>query len=470
MLRLIFSSLLVLFIQFSLAQNIQKDIELGKQYSEYVEASVGIYDNPELTAYIKAVGDKLTDQMEAPLFDYKYTILATPEPNAFSIPGGHLYITTGMFPFLESEDELACIMAHEIIHANNRHVIKSNRKGILTGILQIPGAIIGAVVDENLGNALQSPFQQLGLLTHASYNRKQETEADLEGVEIAARAGYDPDALKSILGRIGAYGEIVSGEAEEKNAYASHPMTDDRVAKIDKLEPKLVRGETAYLTDDFLGRFDGVLAGSDPKHGVFVEHTFLNPTDNFKIVFPEDWESDFVGALIAGVNVENKEYMRVTYEESEVSPTDAANAYLAELTPAVKEAIIGSEAVTVGDKKGYIVAFKESSADEMYYGSKTWVSLEGLLFSFMAVSTSKDQSKMEEILYSLSSLSEKDIQSIDVPTLKLVDAQENETAGSIIARTKTELNEAVTLLINEKVMGELFQSGERVKVVVPEKL
>jgi predicted Zn-dependent protease len=452
------------------AQNIQKDIALGKQYSEYVEQTIGTYENPELTAYIKAVGDKLTDQMEAPLFEYRYTILATPEPNAFSIPGGHLYITTGMFPFLESEDELACIMAHEIIHANNRHVIKSNRKGIIPGILQIPGAIIGAVVDESIGNALQSPFQKLSQLTHASYNRKQETEADLEGVEIAARAGYDPDALKTILSRIGEYGEIVSGEAEDKNPYASHPMTVDRVARIDKIQPTLEKGERSYLANDFLEKFDGALAGSDPSHGVFVEQTFLNPTDGFKLVFPGDWECGFVGNLIAGVNVENKEYMRVTYENSEVNPTEAAQKYLEGLSPYAKEAMIGSEPVSVGNKIGHIVAFKEQSGEDVYYGARTWVKQDSLLFSFMAVSISQDQAKMEEILYSLSSLSEEDIQTINVPTLKLVSAHENETAGSLIERTKTELTEAITLLINQKKTGDLFQEGETVKVVVPQKL
>lgn len=452
------------------AQNIQKDIALGKQYSEYVEQTIGTYENPELTAYIKAVGDKLTDQMEAPLFEYRYTILATPEPNAFSIPGGHLYITTGMFPFLESEDELACIMAHEIIHANNRHVIKSNRKGIIPGILQIPGAIIGAVVDESIGNALQSPFQKLSQLTHASYNRKQETEADLEGVEIAAKAGYDPNALKTILSRIGEYGEIVSGEAEDKNPYASHPMTVDRVARIDKIQPTLEKGEKSYLANDFLEKFDGALAGSDPSHGVFVEQTFLNPTDDFKLVFPSDWECGFVGNLIAGVNVENKEYMRVTYENSEVNPTEAAQKYLEGLSPYAKEAMIGSEPVSVGDKIGHIVAFKEQSGEDVYYGARTWVKQDSLLFSFMAVSTSQDQAKMEEILYSLSSLGEEDVQTINVPTLKLVSAQENETAGSLIERTKTELTEAITLLINQKKAGDLFQKGETVKVVVPVKL
>jgi len=451
------------------AQNIQKDIALGKQYSEYVEQTIGIYDNPELKNYIKAVGDKLTDQMEAPLFDYRYTILATPEPNAFSIPGGHLYITTGMFPFLESEDELACIMAHEIIHANNRHVIKSNRRGILPAILQIPGAIIGAVVDESIGNAINSPFRKISQLTHASYSRRQETEADLEGLKIASKAGYDPDALKTILSRIGEYGEIVSGEAEDKNPYASHPMTVDRVGRIDKIQSKLELGERSYLAENFLKKFDGALVGSDPSHGVFVEQTFLNPAEGFKLVLPEDWESGFVGNLIAGVNTEKKEYMRVTFEQSAIGPTDAANKFLEELNPNLKTSVIGSEPISVGEKIGHIIAFKEQSGEDMYYGTKTWVKQDSLLFSFLAVSTKQDQSKMEGVIYSLSSLTQEDIQTIDVPTLRLVSAQKSESATSLIERTKTELTEAITLLINQKKSGDLFQEGETVKVVVPEK-
>jgi len=452
------------------AQNLQKDIALGKQYSEYVETLVGIYDNQELTAYIKAVGDKLTSQLEEPLFDYQYTILATPDPNAFSIPGGHLYITTGMFPLLESEDELACIMAHEIIHAKNRHVIKSNRRGIIPAILQIPGAIIGAVVDENIGNAINSPFRQISQLTHASYNRRQETEADLEGLEIAAKAGYDPEALKSILSRIGKYGEIMLGAAEEKNRYATHPMTAKRVAKIEKIQPKLEKGERMYLANNFTEKFDGALAGSDPSHGVFVKQTFLNPTDRFKLVFPEDWECGFMGNLIAGASIENKEYMRVTYEETDVNPTAAANKYLEELNPYLKDAVIGSKPISVGEKIGHIVAFKEQSGEDMYYGARTWVKQDSLLFSFLAVSTTKDQSKMEKIIYSLSNLNQADIQTIEVSTLKLVRARENESVAALIERTKAEWSEAITLLINQKKAGDLFQKGETVKVVVPEKL
>lgn len=452
------------------AQNVQKDIALGKQYSEYVESAIGIYDNQELTAYIKAVGDKLTAQMDEPLFDYSYTILATPEPNAFSIPGGHLYITTGMFPFLESEDELACIMAHEIIHANNRHAIKSNRRGIIPGILQIPGAIIGAVVDENIGNALQSPFQHLGMLTHASYNRRQEREADAEGVEMAAKAGYNPDALKSILSRVGTYGELVSGETEIKSAYASHPMTAERVAKIDKIQPKLKKGERSYLAKNFLEMFDGSLAGSDPNRGVFIAETYYNPADSFKLVFPEGWEGGFLKNTIYAANDETEEFMRIIFRKSEDNPTQAAHEFLEQLNPIAREYILGSKPVTVDGKNGYIIAFKEEYDGGAYYGFKTWLRHDSLLFSFLAVSQDKDLSEMEEVPYSLSALTSEDRGGIEFPTLRLVEARKDETIRSLIERTKTDLTEKLILLINQKAAEESFQEGEKVKVVVKEKL
>lgn len=459
----------LLLLATSQAQNIQKDMALGKQYSEYVEAAVGVYDHPELTAYIKAVGDKLTDQMEKPLFDFKYTILAMPEPNAFSIPGGHLYITTGMFPLLENEDELACIMAHEIIHANNRHAVKSNRKGIIPGILQIPGAIIGAVIDERIGNVLQSPFRQLGLLTHASYNRRQETEADLEGLKIAAKAGYDADGLKSILTRIGKYGELVSGEIEEKNLYASHPMTDSRVAKINKVQPKLILGEPSYVTDSFPEKFDGVLAGSDPFRGVFVNQTFLNPEVGFKLVFPVDWENGFRGNLIAGANLEKKEFMSVTYEATKINPSEAANNFIDRLSIDKKASILGTQPVSIGTKNGHIIAFQEKLGEDIYYGSRTWVRQDSLLFHFLAVSTTKDQSKMEEVLYSLSPILENDLRTIDVSILRYLQVPNNETIEEITNRVKSGLSEEVTLLINDGRDQNLIQAGERIKVVLLEK-
>ncbi|MCH2213654.1 MAG: M48 family metalloprotease [Flavobacteriales bacterium] len=450
------------------SQNLQKDIKLGEQYSEYVETTIGVYENEELTAYIKAVGDKLTEQMDKPLFQYKYTILATPEPNAFSIPGGHLYITTGMFPFLESEDELACIMAHEIIHANNRHVIKSNRRGIIPGILQIPGAVIGAVVDETLGNALRSPFQRLGMLTHASYSRKQETEADIEGIEIAAKAGYEPKALQSILSRIGRYGEIITGEEEQKDRFATHPLTEDRLKKINKIEPKLLKGEPNHLADDFLVLFDGALAGNDPLKGIIEDTIYYNPKEGFKLQFPDGWESLFMANMIAAGDT--TQLVRISFEEDERDPTEAAEDFLENLNPYFVASVLGSEPINIGEKRGHIIAFKQSIQGKTYYGSRTWVRQENLLFNFLAISNVEDQSQMENIVYSLAEMTAEDEQRIKVPTLRIVELENQETVTDLVQRTQSELSEEVIRLINEKPEGDSFDAGERVKLVIGENL
>lgn len=452
------------------SQKIEKDIALGENYSAFIEEAVGVYENEELTAYIKSVGDRLTAQMQDPLFDYRYTILATAEPNAFSIPGGHLYITTGMFPFLESEDELACIMAHEIIHAEERHVIKSNRRGVIPGILQIPGAIIGAIIDEDLGNAINAPFREIGALTHASYNRRQETRADVEGVKIAVKAGYDPEALISILTRLGKYDEISSGEPETTDRYAGHPITVERVAKIEKAKEKTEKALKPALASDFFQKFDGALVGSDPKRGVFVEETYVNPTDSFKLVFPKGWEGGFVKNVVYSVNEEKGEYMRVIFRESSDDPTKAAKEFLERLDPYTKQHVLGSEPVSIDGENGHIIAFREEYAGTTYYGFKTWVRHDSLLFSFLAVSQNEDLSALEEVPYTLAAPNEEVWKEIEFPRLRLVEAKENESVQALVERTKSDFPEKLTLLINQKAEGAIFEEGEKVKVVVRESL
>jgi predicted Zn-dependent protease len=440
---------------------------LGKEYSAYVEEMIGVYENPELTAYVKAVGDKLTAVMDRPLFEYKYSILATEEPNAFSIPGGHLYVTTGMFPFLESEDELACIMAHEIIHANNRHVIKSNRRGIIPGILQIPGAIIGAVVDENLGNAMMSPFAKLGSLTHASYNRRQEIEADVEGIEIAARAGYNPDALKSILSRLGRFGEIVSGEEETKDRYATHPLTDQRVEKINKTEPKLEIVESPPVVEQIYEKIEGALVGSNPVNGVVVDSTFIHPSKNFSVSLPGDWETGLISNMIAAVGP-NDDFLRIVYEESVIDPSLAAAEFSAQLNPVFRDKILGSEAILVGDKKGHMLVFTEQYEEKTYYGSKTWVKHDSLLFNFLSISTTEDHSTTESVIGSLGRVSEEDKMKIKVPVLRFVSTLQGETLEDLLSRTGSDLSPELTRLINKMEASEKLVEGEEVKVVISE--
>ena len=120
--------ILILFPVLSIdAQNLALDSNLGYKNAQTIAAEMILYEDVEKTAYISRVGNRLVASLEKPLFDYQFHIIADPTPNAFALPGGYIYITTGLILLLQNEDELACILGHEIIHSNNRHAIKQIR-------------------------------------------------------------------------------------------------------------------------------------------------------------------------------------------------------------------------------------------------------------------------------------------------------------------------------------------------------
>ena len=243
------------------------------------------------TAYLTKVVNRLVSKLDKPLFDYKIQIVPDMSPNAFALPGGHLYITTGMIPILQNEDELACIMGHEVIHSNNRHSVQQIKKSILPKLLEVPGNLIG-VLNEDLGDTFNKPIETSNKLLFASYGRKFETEADDEGVELAAKAGYDPYGMISSLSRLSKTIEVATNRAEEKSYFNDHPYTPDRTAAIENKMATLKNVPKKAISSSFLYEFDGILFGNDPSLGVTQENTFLHPELNFLIEFPKDWIID----------------------------------------------------------------------------------------------------------------------------------------------------------------------------------
>ena len=132
----------------SYAQSIELDKELGAENAELVEVLMGIYPDKEMTAYVNAIGTKLLAALDKNPFEFQFHIVDDPIPNAFALPGGYVYVTRGILSLTISEDELACIMGHEIIHVIDRHSIKQMRSSILPNMLELPGAIVGNVVSE----------------------------------------------------------------------------------------------------------------------------------------------------------------------------------------------------------------------------------------------------------------------------------------------------------------------------------
>lgn len=225
------------------------DVKVGRQAANEVEQQMPILNDPEATSYVSRVGQRLVDNIPSafqhPEFQYYFKIVNARDINAFALPGGPMYVNRGMIQAARSEGEMAGVMAHELSHVALRHgtaqASKAQKYGLLAGILGIGGQIIGGVP----GAAAQIAGQGVGVY-FLKFSREYETEADILGAQIMARAGYDPRDLANMFQTIERQGGGSSG-----GFLSSHPSPANRYARINQ-EAQYLRVESPIRdTRDF---------------------------------------------------------------------------------------------------------------------------------------------------------------------------------------------------------------------------
>ena len=205
-----------------------EEITIGKQnYAPARQSQGGDYIiDPELTAYVQSVGNKLAAVSDRQL-PYEYTVLNDSVPNAWAMPGGKIAFNRGLLYELNSEAELAAVMGHEMVHAAARHGAKSMERGMLMqGAMIVVG--IGAQ-NTNYANLIVGGAKLSSQLATSKYGRDAESEADLYGMQYMKRAGYDPTAAVTLQET------FVRLSADKKSSFidglfASHPPSPERVA------------------------------------------------------------------------------------------------------------------------------------------------------------------------------------------------------------------------------------------------
>src|SRR5919109_3073802 len=216
---------------------------------------MGFYTEPKLQDYVSAVVRRLVRAGSPRSFDYSVKIVDIPDENAFATVGGHVYITRGMLAQLNSETELAGVLAHEIGHISHRHVAEQQTRALGYQILGLGAMALGAALgnaDNNLGAAPVGISAAL-LTIMRSYSQEAELEADDSGLLMMAQAGYDPRGLVTFLRSLRAR-ERLTGLGYH-GMLATHPETAERIAKAETMAQLLASqqslrdsGEDAYKT------------------------------------------------------------------------------------------------------------------------------------------------------------------------------------------------------------------------------
>lgn len=220
--------------------NVQDDIKLGQDAARQVEQQMPIMRDNYIDDYVESVGQRLVaaipEEFRQPGFRYSFDVVDARDINAFALPGGPMFVNRGMIEAARTEGEMAGVMAHEISHVALRHATAQateTQKFQIGSVLgQIAGAVIGGVPGAIIGAGSQIGFGAGAL----KYSRKYETQADILGAQIMARAGYDPRDLANMFRTIQQQG----GGSGGPEWLSSHPNPGNRYERINQ-EAALLR-------------------------------------------------------------------------------------------------------------------------------------------------------------------------------------------------------------------------------------
>lgn len=269
----------------------------------------GAYTGPQ-TGYVVRVGQDIAVQsgLGDARSDFTVTLLNSPVNNAFAIPGGYVYLTRQLMALMNDEAEMAGVLGHEVGHVAARHSQKRQKAAKRNSILGALGQIGAAVLlgDSAIGRLGQQVFGTGSQLLTLKYSRKQEYEADDLGIQYLSSAGYDPQALSTMLESLAAQSAIdarVAGrDARGVPEWAStHPDPAQRVSRAARNAGKFGATGGNRNRDAFLRNLDGVLYGDDPKQGVIEGNSFLHPDLKLRFDVPNGFKMQN-GARAVAIN------------------------------------------------------------------------------------------------------------------------------------------------------------------------
>jgi beta-barrel assembly-enhancing protease len=221
--------------------SVEKEMALGKQLSEEVARQAKIVDDPVVAEYINRLGQNLARHSDAKV-PFSFKVVEDDNLNAFALPGGYIFVHTGLIKIADEEDELAAAMAHEIAHVAARHLTcRATQNQLARMGSWIPGVFLGGLG----GYAARQAANAAIPMTFLSFSRHDESEADYLGLQYMWAAGYDPNGAISIFEKM----ELM--QRSQPGAIArlltDHPMDSDRIAQTEKEIGAILPSKPDYI-------------------------------------------------------------------------------------------------------------------------------------------------------------------------------------------------------------------------------
>ena len=261
---------------------------MGREADGEVRSQMGLYEDDALQRYVEEIGLALASRSHRPALPWSFAIVDSPAINAFAIPGGFIFLTRGIMPYLSDEADLAGVLGHEIGHVTARHTVRAYTRasgaqlGLLVGSIFSPAArAVGGLAETGLG------------VLFLRYGRDAELQADQLGAEYVANSGWDPAGVRDMLSTLSRISEGTESGGVP-NWLSTHPAASDRVVRVGSTLSELAaRTDISGLRvnrQGYLDRLDGLVYGDNPDQGVVRGRDFLHASLRFSLRFPDGWD------------------------------------------------------------------------------------------------------------------------------------------------------------------------------------
>ncbi|HKR63453.1 MAG TPA: M48 family metalloprotease [Thermoanaerobaculia bacterium] len=432
-----------------------QEVAIGQQSHQEVIEQFGLYqEKPELNRLVDRIGHELAAKSQRPNLPWHFTVLDTPIVNAMALPGGYIYITRGMLERINSEDELAGVLGHEIAHVTARHAAQQISRQQLAQFGMMLGAVVaGPQVLQQYGD-----LAQLGLgLLFQRYSRGQESQADILGTGYTAAARFNPIGMERMLMTLQRLDKHPVAGLDRY--FMSHPDPAKRVhdvhAKVTELQGMASAGSFPQPDrDEYVKLLDGITTANSTSRLVIRNDTIYDREHGIVLHTPRGWKASAEPGVLfamtpAGNNSNNSSYfVAQEVQNRELQGYNMQDAVRQRLQQMGLQ-YAGSRNARMGSGEQFAVDVWQGQTQNGIVGVETTQFQHGdhvAVFMFVSPSVGSRNSPLSALLSDMR-ISQQQARSIEPPRIHISTVRRGESWNDLARRATGNANDADAVAI-----------------------
>jgi predicted Zn-dependent protease len=434
----------------------------GQEMHDKLIAEGAAYDDPELQAYVDKIGQRLVAVSDMPDAEFTFTVIDAPEINAYATPGGFVYVNRGLINYLNSEEQLAGVIGHEIAHVTARHHGRRKTASVTNQVLGTTAYVITG------SSAVYEASQMYGAELISGYGRDMELEADGLGAQYMYRAGYDPEALLDVIGVLKNQEQFMRLKAREKGKtgttyhglYATHPRNDKRLQTVIRAANELDDGtwiESPEVPGEFRRVTDGLVWGESVE-GQRADDRYYHNKLGFTFEQPEGWSVEAGARAVVARAPDGSAAVTITLRRG-----DAATTPQQVLQGSASGTLEPGEALQQSGLDGY-TAVASAGGSRKRLAVITLGNLD-YLFEGEAPDFDAADAQIRSLIESFRAMHPKEKASGDVRYVRYIQVPRGADMASLAASVRSPDAEAMLRLINDMYPRGEPRTGDWIKII-----